>query len=543
MPRTTPRERRTDALVVGGGLGGISAALTMLRNGMNVVMTEPTRWIGGQLTSQLVPLDDHRRVESIGASATYRELRRGIRDYYRTWFPLNAAAAGHDTLNPGAAWVSPLSHDPRVGLSVLEALLMPFQASGQLTILTETEPVSAQVAGDVVEAVTFRLIGDDDPITVSAPWVVDATELGDLLDLADIEHVTGRESKEMTGEPDAADTADPLDMQSVTWCFAMDHRAGEDHTIDRPADYDFYRTWEPPAWGGNRILSFNRPPANDGRPRGCKLVVNDDDDPFAIDTDHRNMPPTVELWTYRRISARQHFQPGTFDSDVTIVNWHMNDYTRGPIFGVPDAADHLRGARQLSLSVLYWLQTEAPRPDGGTGWPGLRLRPDVAGTRDGLAMAPYIRESRRIQARKTIVQQEISLEIRGEDAGAEPFADSVGVGHYFWIDQHAGTAGRKGKGGRPHPFQIPLGALIPVRMRNVLPACKNIGTTHITNGSYRLHPVEWSIGEAAGTLIALCARDGREPHEVYESEALTGELQAQLRAAGVPLEWPAGMRW
>ena len=43
------------------------------------------------------------------------------------------------------------------------------------------------------------------------------------------------------------------------------------------------------------------------------------------------------------------------------------------------------------------------------------------------------------------------------------------------------------------PFQIPLGALIPVKTKNLLAACKNIGTTHLTNGAYRLHPIEWAI--------------------------------------------------
>jgi hypothetical protein len=47
---------------------------------------------------------------------------------------------------------------------------------------------------------------------------------------------------------------------------------------------------------------------------------------------------------------------------------------------------------------------------------------------------------------------------------------------------------------RTRPFQIPMGALILVRIRNLLAAAKNIGTTHITNG---LHPVEWNTGEAA----------------------------------------------
>ena len=44
--------------------------------------------------------------------------------------------------------------------------------------------------------------------------------------------------------------------------------------------------------------------------------------------------------------------------------------------------------------------------------------------------------------------------------------------------------------------------MIPQRVDNLLPACKNIGTTHITNGCYRLHPVEWSVGEAVGMLLA-----------------------------------------
>ncbi|WP_454702255.1 FAD-dependent oxidoreductase [Agrobacterium burrii] len=32
------------------------------------------------------------------------------------------------------------------------------------------------------------------------------------------------------------------------------------------------------------------------------------------------------------------------------------------------------------------------------------------------------------------------------------------------------------------------------------------GTTHITNGCYRLHPVEWNIGEVAGMLAAYWRR-------------------------------------
>ena len=64
------------------------------------------------------------------------------------------------------------------------------------------------------------------------------------------------------------------------------------------------------------------------------------------------------------------------------------------------------------------------------------------------------------------------------------------------------------------PFQIPLGALIPRRVENLLPACKNIGVTHITNGCYRLHPVEWNIGEAAGCLAARAVQAKSPPRRI-----------------------------
>ena len=92
---------------------------------------------------------------------------------------------------------------------------------------------------------------------------------------------------------------------------------------------------------------------------------------------------------------------------------------------------------------------------------------------------------------------------------AETFPDSVGVGSYR-IDLHPSTGGDNYIDISSLPFQIPLGALIPRRVENLLPACKNLGTTHITNGCFRLHPVEWGIGEAAGALAAFCLEHQRD---------------------------------
>ena len=67
---------RCDVAVIGGGTGGCAAALAALRAGMRVVMTEETDWIGGQLTSQAVPPDEHPWIESFGGTRGLPGLSR-----------------------------------------------------------------------------------------------------------------------------------------------------------------------------------------------------------------------------------------------------------------------------------------------------------------------------------------------------------------------------------------------------------------------------------------------------------------------------------
>jgi hypothetical protein len=112
----------------------------------------------------------------------------------------------------------------------------------------------------------------------------------------------------------------------------------------------------------------------------------------------------------------------------------------------------------------------------------------------------------------------------------------VGIGAYR-IDLHPSTNGANTIDTSTLPFQIPLGALLPVRLRNLLPACKNLGVTHITNGCYRLHPVEWNIGEAAGLLAGFCVQRGILPAEV-EGEGRWADFSALLNAQGVETAWP-----
>ena len=111
------RELRTQVLVAGGGLGGVAAALAAAEDGADVVLTAAGPWLGGQLTSQAVPLDEHPWIEDFGCTARYRALREAIRAHYRAHRPLTAQAAARRDLNPGSATVSRLSCEPRAALA------------------------------------------------------------------------------------------------------------------------------------------------------------------------------------------------------------------------------------------------------------------------------------------------------------------------------------------------------------------------------------------------------------------------------------------
>src|SRR5208283_2126042 len=77
----------------------------------------------------------------------------------------------------------------------------------------------------------------------------------------------------------------------------------------------------------------------------------------------------------------------------------------------------------------------------------------------------------------------------------------------------------------------------PVRLHNLLPACKNLGVTHLTNGAYRLHPIEWNIGETAGLMAVYCLREGLKPAEVYDTPEALRDFQDLLLTEGIALNW------
>ncbi len=529
-------ELKADLVIAGGGLGGCAAAMAALRNGLSVIMTEETDWIGGQISQQGVPPDEHQWIETHGCTKLYRDFRNLIRSYYVRNYPLTDKARSNVFLNPGDGSVSRLCHEPRVAVAVLLEMLSPYLSSGKLTILFNSRVKTADIEKDRIRA--LRAVNEitGKSIVLNSPYFIDATELGDLLPLTGTEFVTGSESRKETNELHAPEKGDPDNDQAFTFCFAIDYLPGEDHTIERPDNYNFWKNFVPqinPPWPG-KLLDFTYSNPSTLKPR--ELGFN----PLGLSDNS-----LFNLWNYRRIINKDNFRPSAFASDITVVNWPQNDYLLGSLTEVNPAEykKHIKNAKQLSLSLLYWLQTEAPNPEKGYGWPGLRLRRDIMGTEDGLAKFPYVRESRRIRALFTILEEHVGKENRSITAGsaagkrAAAFHDSVGTGYYH-IDLHPSTGGNNYIDFDSLPFQIPLGALIPVRAKNLIAGNKNIGTTHITNGCYRLHPVEWNIGESAGMLVSFALGKSVTPAEVREKKELLEEFQSLIRSQGIETHWP-----
>ncbi len=514
-PATVP-EVSCDILIAGAGAGGIAATLRAAQRGHSVCVTEESGWIGGQITAAGVPaLDENRFIEFAGGTRSYYELRRRIRDYYRANFTLTPEAAALSDFNPGACYVSPLCFEPKAALVALDAMLAP--QADRIRLWKRARVIDMEASDGHVRSALVYFLDTGRFLRVHPRFVLDATETGELLPLAHVPYAVGAEAIGDTGEPHAPKAANAACVQSFTYPFALEYRAGEDHRIPKPPDYEKVRD-------AQRFTLRLNYPVELGWKGDVQYSMFGEDPPIP-----NNMSPRP-FFTWRRLLARRNFAGPNAPADLALINWPRQDYGAESLLdrSPREQAAILERAKQVSLAFLYWLQNEVPRDDGsGRGYPGLMLRPDVMGTADGLSRLPYIRESRRIRPRTRVREQDIVAEYQ-TGARARWFADSIGTGFYM-VDIHPCEAGEHGRMMMPRPFQIPMGALIPEKPGNLLPAGKAIGVTHLTNGSFRLHPVEWNVGEAAAVIASLAIRQGRLPD--------AAAVQKELAVAGVPLVW------
>jgi hypothetical protein len=511
-----------DVLVVGGGLGGCAAAEALARQGVTVILTEPTSLLGGQLSAQAVPVpDENSYIEQPGGVGTraYRALREELRAKYAAQPGIKPGRAA----NVGQCWVSRVSGEPLVWEAVIrERLARVTGANGLLAVLTRTQLVAVQRYAhngryhfaDFVHLDTGRVT------RVGARYLLDASEMGDGIALAGSPWVLGAESRRQHGEPNAPERARPDWVQSLTYCFAVRWTPeGARPIIPKPAEYDYFKTL------GEYTLGYDY---SDARGRVYYKVFE------------RVPGAGGPFWTYRRLIAASSFTDHPhYRQDLALINWRGNDFHEESPVGKPVAEQIriLRRAKNFSLGFLYWLQTECPRDEGGVGYPEMQLAPDALGSADGLGVHPYIRESRRLLAQFTLTQHHLAPDPADpQKKWGEEFPDTVGIALYA-MDIHP-AKGEAPFLSRALPYHLPLGSFIPQSgPDNVLPAAKNFGATRLALSSARMHPTEWHAGEVAGHLAAFCLKRRVLPAAVRATPDLLAAFQAQLQEAGIPLRW------
>ena len=259
-----------------------------------------------------------------------------------------------------------------------------------------------------------------------------------------------------------------------------------------------------------------------------------------------------------------------------------------------------------ALGYYYWLvkgETDSQLGDGvKKPHPNHRLLKGLdspMGTAHGLSKYPYIREGRRIIGRVypgysqgfTVTEIDISrADYKNEQyqQNLEPqtyrqlwtkvdgieairnknmdinkiqqrtrstiYPDSVGIGHYA-IDFHpcmnesppekAGNTEREGErlgGGQAYPFQIPLRAMIPQEIDNLIVTGKSIATSHIAAAAYRVHSFEWSSGAAAGTTAVFGLSEEIMPYQLVDESFIKENnlrrLKNRLEENGNPTAFP-----
>jgi hypothetical protein len=510
-----------EVAVIGASLGGVLAAFRAAHAGCSVLLAAEHAWLGGQFTAQAVPADEHPLIEEGAgyAPGSYLQFRSDLRALYRAMPGFQDRASLTAGTNPGDGWVSRLCVEPVHAARALERLLAPQVAAGRLRIWRGTTLLAAHCLGHDVQELLLRR-RDGRLLRVQARCYVDGTDTGELLLQAQHAYRVGKEAQSEFNEPDAPAKADPLDQQPVTHVMALravrDTPPGGHPIVPAPAAYAQWRQHRLPHFG-HLLFSPHLPGRGPGVSASLPLTGSG---------------ATLDWWRYRRIVSAAQWPSAPHAQardDVTLLNWAQNDYALHPLLDGPlPRAEVQARARELTMCLVHWLQTEAPRPDGGHGFPLWQPAPDVLGTPDGLAQQIYVRESRRIQGRSTLTQNDVTTPPSGR-------SDSVATGWYN-LDIHPTCVSGHGANAAAQPFELPLGCFIPAAGGNLIPGCKNIATTHLAGACTRVHPVEWAVGEVAGLLAAQFVREGW-PDRPAQVQA----LQAALAQAGVPRHWPPSL--
>jgi hypothetical protein len=441
-------ELTTDVLVVGGGTGGTAAAIQAARRGAQTILVSDTPWLGGMLTAAGVAAPDGNELAAFQTGLWGAYVRSLI----------SRQPGGLDN-----SWVSMFSYDPRIGAKIFADWV---QSLPNLKWITGKTPIEVCQQNNCITGVRFA------DLIIKAKVTLDATELGDLLALADVPHRWGWELQSEFDEPSAPVIPNNLTqqypVQSPTWVVILQDFGSDDAPEICPPPHDtpeqFVKAWE--NYGSEQFLNYGRLPGQ-----------------------------------------------------LFMINWplHGNDYgiDVGRLVDQDKRQEFLQESLWHTQSFARFIQTQLGRRYGlaESVFPASSLGGGA------YALHPYYRESRRLRGLVTVREQDI-LPVPGGRV-APLSVDAVALGNYANDHHYPGVdfplqpkSIRWGGRCTGTPFTIPYGALVPISTDGLLVCEKNISVSHIANGSTRLQPVVMNIGQAAGMAAALCVELGCQPRDL-----------------------------
>jgi len=657
-PRNPDNAETCDILVAGGGLAGAATAYEGLLAGRTVCLTEITDWVGGQISSQGTSALDERETQRslLFYPRGYLELRQRIEKHYGRLNPggcwvsyscfmpydghkilfnilQDAAKTGKGTLKwfPNTV-IKELAITPAVAGNTVGGQQIKSAIAIQHKPAANTGPINTETLSQTIEdayryensarfnKTIIRFIPKASGTlpnsrrggnsTSSPPlqggarggadwYVVDATETGELIGLADVPYRLGIDPRSPLEPSSASPSGDPYCTQGFTYTFAMEAtKEPQQHQV--PSFYQQYAPYYsyelqrlasfPLVFSYRQIRSMRPDQKRPSDPKQFPIYPGDISmQNWTWGNDYRpgNSQDNL-IYTREQLEADGQLQPGGWMGGLR--------------------TETLRRGEENAKGFFYWLVTGTTDSQLGEGvkkpYPNNRFLSGLnspMGTVHGLSKYPYMREGRRIIGRPSFNQPQgftvwevdmsrtdfkadfyrenlseeeyrnLWLAVGGLNAPALAvgsqsvedtksrsratiYPDSVGIGHYA-IDFHPcmtnsppeapGNTEREGtrKGqGQAYPFQIPLRAMIPQKIDNMLVAGKSIAVSHTAAAAYRVHSFEWSAGVAAGVTAAFSLEKRIFPYELVDElpsrEPNLEVLQLRLQQNANPIAFP-----
>jgi hypothetical protein len=352
-----------------------------------------------------------------------------------------------------SGWVSKVMFEPAVAQKILRQMCAKEK---NLSVISSVKFLNIKKKSE------GWTVDFSDNITINAKILIDGTELGDVAAKVGVKYDVGMESKATYNERIAPEKANNI-VQDLTYVAVL-KEYNQDVTISKPINYkkeDF-------------ICS-------------CEKLCPD--------------KKMERLWDCDKMKTYGQIQNGKF-----MINWPINGndfYANMVEMDDAQRQEAIKKAKEHTLGFVYFMQTEL-------GWKTLGLS-DEFQTEDKLPLMPYHRESRRIHG---LARPNMNHLEKPYDQAEALYRTGIAVGDYP-VDQHHGkNTNAPDLYYVPVPsFSIPLGSLIPEGVDNLIVAEKSISVSNIVNGASRLQPVVMGIGQAAGTLAALCVQEKISPRQ------------------------------